>query len=312
VIEPRRVRVFLVALAFIGIPLGVLALAGATIALRQLERQRDAQVAQMAGVVAALVGEAEDALRREAFVLARDPALVESAVKGDWAVLARWGAPRILALTRTGAVDLLVVRDARGTPLVQVPPLVRGSPVASPAPVDPRVSLTVIDDRPYVLATAALSTSSMADAAGSSPGTVVIGRRVETLGRALEKLPGRPGLVFVAGDRALGATRAESPSGGWAAAVGNGRAVLGGEAFALRPLPSPESVSSPGALWALVPEAETGAPVRRIRSWLIALSVGGAVILALGVGIVVGAFNGRGQGGFAGAAAAPDAGGPGP
>ena len=73
-IERRRVRTFLVTFAVIGIPLGVLALAGATVALRQLERQRDAQVAQMAGVVAALVGEAQDALRREAVVLARDPA----------------------------------------------------------------------------------------------------------------------------------------------------------------------------------------------------------------------------------------------
>lgn len=299
-IERRRVRLFLVTFAVIGIPLGVLALAGATVALRQLERQRDAQVAQMAGVVAALVGEAQDALRREAFVLARDPALVESAIKGDWATLARWGAPRILALTRSGAVDVLVVRDARGTPLVQVPPLVRVSPVASPAPVDPRVSLSLIDDRPYVLVTAALSTTPMADAAGPSPGTVVIGRRVETLGRALEKLPGRPGLVFVSGDRALGATRAGSPSGGWMAAVHSGRAVIGGEAFALRPLPSLESASSPGALWVLVPETEAAGPVRRLWGWLIALSVGGAVILALGVGIVVGAFDGRRSGGSAG------------
>ena len=286
-------RAFLLAFAVVVIPLGVLAIAGATVALRELGREREVATEQTVGVVAALVGEAQDALRREAFILARDPLLVESAGKGDWAPLARWGSPRMLALTRDGVADLLIVRDARGAPVVQVPVLPRTSLPESPATGEPRVSLALVDGRPYFLATAAVANPWVADTSADRPlGTVVIGRSVESLRRVLDRASSRPGLAVLAGERALASTRAGTPDGGWSGAVRSGRAVFDGEVFALRPLAG--SVPGPGgALWALVPETELAAATRRLWFWLIALSVGGALILALAVSVIVREGDGR-------------------
>lgn len=293
-IDRGRLRLFLITLAVVGVPLGVLAMAGAGVAVREVDRAREARSAQTVGTVAAVVAEAQDGLRREARVLARDPALVEAASRGDWGVLARWGSPRILALTREGIADVVVVRDARNAPLLQVPPLAKLALPTGPAPIEPRVGLALVDGRPYLLATAALWTPALGE--GATAGTVAMGRRIEGLARALDALPGSPALVVLSGDRAVASTRAGEPDGGWPSAVRAGRASIGGEAFVLRPLAGAVGAPADAALWALAPESGSAASVRRLWAWAVALSVGGAVILALGVGVIlsgVGRVRGR-------------------
>ncbi len=282
-------RTYLACLAALAIPLGVFAGASGAIALRQIDRDRETAVAQMLGVLRGLVSDTQSALRREAAVLARDPVLVESAARGDWAMLARSGAPRIVALTRDGIADLVALRDARGAPLVQVPPVAAETQAQLPAAaVEPRMSLAVVDGRPYFFAAASLAGPWVLDpAAGRSIGTVVLGRRVEGVERALEAIPSRPGVVFLTGERALGAARFATPAGGWSRSAAAGRAVIGPEVFAMRPLIAAGPAPSDGGLWALVPETEWIAAARRLWAWLAALFAGGAAILALGLGVIL-------------------------
>ena len=93
-------------------------------------------------------------MRRETILLARDPAVVRGHGEGDWAILARGASPRVLAVTRDGLADFITIRDARGTPLVQVP--------ASPPPslrtlhgrARPVLTLRLAGGQPYFLVTA--------------------------------------------------------------------------------------------------------------------------------------------------------------
>ena len=108
----RSVRGFLLSFLILALPLGILAGAGVVVALRQLAHGREVAVARTLDAATAMVVDSQETLRREAILLAQDPALVDAAVKGDWAILVRWASPRIRALTRGGGVDVLVVRDA--------------------------------------------------------------------------------------------------------------------------------------------------------------------------------------------------------
>ena len=117
----RFIRRFLVPFLLLAIPMGILAGLGFIAAHRQLERTRAAAVARTVDAVTALVADYQDSLQRETVLLARDPAVIEGTAKGDWAILARGASPRVLAVTRDGLADFITIRDARGTPLVQVP-----------------------------------------------------------------------------------------------------------------------------------------------------------------------------------------------
>jgi GAF domain-containing protein/CheY-like chemotaxis protein len=272
----------------VALPLGALAGAGVAVALRQLAHSRELAVAQTVGAVTTLVAETDTALRREAALLARDPALVDGVAKSDWATLARFASPRILAITREGFADLVVVRDASGVPLVQVP--------AVPPPViprftaltDPVVTLRLVNDQPLFLAAAPIWISpARDDAARVQVGTVVIGRRFERLARLLDNLSTRPGIVLVAGDRALASTRPGVPVSGWSGAVSSRRLAIGGDLFALRPLPSGTADSPDGSLWAVVPDLEQSAVQRRLWIWLGGLLAVGAATLALVTWVLV-------------------------
>ena len=116
-----------------GVALGALVLSavgigGAAVALRQLAISREAAAARTQDAVAALLTDTQAALQREARLLARDPALVEGVAKGDWAIVARHVSPRLAGLTLERVADLVIVLDASGAALLQVPAM-------PPAPV---------------------------------------------------------------------------------------------------------------------------------------------------------------------------------
>src|SRR5215475_6437786 len=115
----RSLLSFAASFAVVAIPLGVLAAAGTAVVLGRLDADREAAIGRSLHVLRVLVSETDQALRREASVLARDPALAESAARGDWVALAGSGAPRITALVRDGGADLVAVRDGAGVPLIQ-------------------------------------------------------------------------------------------------------------------------------------------------------------------------------------------------
>ncbi|HET7876797.1 MAG TPA: GAF domain-containing protein, partial [Methylomirabilota bacterium] len=290
----KSLRAFLLSFGLIAVPLGVLACAGLWVTMRQLGEARQAATERSLSAVAALLADSLDGLRREAVLLARDPSVVEGAVRGDWATLARGGSPRILAATREGFADLVVVRDTRGSPLVQVPAV---PPPALPAltpPIEPFVTIRAVDGRLYLLAAAPIFGTALQDGGQDPVGMVVVGRRFESLGRITERLPSRPALLLVAGDRLLGATRPDAHPQGWAAALAAGEVSIGGEPFTLRALgavaPSPD-----GSLWALVPEGEFRRAQRQLWMGLAALLGVSVLILAAGIAVIL-RWGGEGRG----------------
>ena len=102
---------------------------GAATLSRQLEERRATLVAEAVAAARGVVEEAQEALLREARILAQDAAVVEGAVKGEWATLARGASPRMIALTVERLADVLLVLDARGGTLVQDIPSEAPSPV---------------------------------------------------------------------------------------------------------------------------------------------------------------------------------------
>ncbi len=275
----RFIRGFLVPFLLLAIPLGILAGLGFIAAHRQLVRTRDAAVARTVDAVNALVADYQDSLRRETILLASDPAVVEGTAKGDWAILARGASPRVLAVTRDGLADFITIRDSRGTPLVQVPasppPSLPGAPVAS----EPVLTLRLAGGQPYFLVTAPVQSPVGREPAGGS-GTVVAGRRVEGLGALLDRLPARPAVVFVAGDRALAASRSDLPASGWSRAATIGATDVGAEPFAVRRLAEPVVTSPDGGLWVVLSVREFARAEHRLLLEFLALLGAGAVVLA--------------------------------
>ena len=261
------------------VPLGILAGLGFIAAHRQLERTRDAAVARTVDAVTALVADYQDSLRRETILLARDPAVVEGAAKGDWAILARGASPRVLAVTRDGLADFITIRDARGTPLVQVPASPPPSLPGTPAVTEPVLTLRLAGGEPYFLVTVPVQSPAGREPPGG-PGTVVAGRRLEGLSPVLDRLPARPAVVFVAGDRVLAASRSDLPAGGWSRAVTVGATHVGDEPFAVRRLAEPVVTSPDGSLWVVLSVREFAWAEHRLLLEFLALLGAGAVVLA--------------------------------
>src|SRR5438552_3242406 len=237
---------------------------GLWLARRGAERHEVA-VADTVAVVRALVDAAQRELRRESALLAKDPTIVEGALKRDWATLARGASPRMLALTLERTADLLLVLDATGAPLVQVPATPRVEVLALSRPAEAVTRVAVVNSYAYLVGLAPLPA-----------GMVVVGRRVESLARVLEGLPSRPAVVALAGDLAVGGTLPGVPPRGWRDAARSQRVTVNGEPWLARPL---DEAAGEG-LWALVPEGPRHAAERRF--WFVwALSLVAATGVAL-------------------------------
>ncbi len=279
----RFIRHFTVPFLVLAIPLGILAGLGFVSAERQLARTREGAIARTVDAVSALVGDYQDALKRETLLLARDPAIIEGTAKGDWATLARGASPRVLAVTQDGLADFIAIRDGRGAPLVQVP---AGPPPSLPgmAPTgEPITALRLAGGRPYFLVVAPISGATESAPFGAT-GTVVAGRRLDGLAASLARLPASPAVLFLVGDRALATSRPDLPATGWTPAVGSGIATVAGEPWALRRLETAAASSPDGALWVALSVREFAQAERRLLFEFLALLAGGAVVL---VGVVL-------------------------
>jgi GAF domain-containing protein/CheY-like chemotaxis protein/anti-sigma regulatory factor (Ser/Thr protein kinase) len=275
----RFTRHFTVPFLVLAIPLGILAGLGFISAERQLARTREGAIARTVDAVIALVGDYQDALKRETLLLARDPAIIEGTAKGDWATLARGASPRVLAVTQDGLADFIAIRDGRGAPLVQVPAGPPPSLPGMPASSEPITALRLAGGRPYFLVVAPISGATERAPFGAT-GTVVAGRRLDGLAASLARLPARPAVLFLAGDRALATSRPDLPATGWTPAVGSGIATVAGEPWALRRLESLAEASPDGALWVALPVREFAQAERRLLFEFLTLLAGGLVVLA--------------------------------
>ena len=273
-----------------GVALGALALSaigigGAAIARRQLAISREAAAVRTQEAVTALLSETHAALRREGRLLARDPALVEGVARADWAVVARGVSPRLADLTLERAADLVVLLDASGAALLQVPatpPALIPNPSAlSSAPA----GLTVLNGHPYVVA--AVPVTSQGEPSQARPlGFVVLARRLESIVPRVPGVPDRPGMVFVDQGRPIVSTL-QAPATEWARSIASGSLRLeGGRDFLVRPA-SEVTVAGPGRLWVVVADGSEG---RRkvLNASLVALAVcalgsaGAALLLSRG------------------------------
>src|SRR6266508_3277418 len=162
-----------------GVALGALVIStlgvgGVTLSLRHMALARDQAAVRAQESAAALVADTQAALRREARLLARDPALVDGVAKGDWATLARGVSPRLAAITLERVADFVSVLGAAGSALLQVPAL---PPATIPDPAAISVSppgLTVLNGHPYVVAAVPVVGPAAGDAGQARPAGFVV------------------------------------------------------------------------------------------------------------------------------------------
>src|SRR5262249_4081556 len=119
-------RLFIV-VALATLVLSGLGMGGVAVTLRHLSFARQDSTARGQETAGLLTADAQATLRGEASLLARDAALVEGVAKGDWATLVRGVSPRLTDLTLEGIVDLVVVLDETGTPILQAPSPAQGA-----------------------------------------------------------------------------------------------------------------------------------------------------------------------------------------
>src|SRR5262249_39010299 len=172
-----------------------------------------------------VVGVALDEGGREGWLLAHDPAISEGLAHSDWATLVRGTLPKVLALQQERLADLLLITDASGAPLMQMPPAGHTVAPAVVRPSEPTTQLAVLGQRPYV--------------PGVGPtgvGMVIVGRSFDALAGAIAGLPSRSALVAIANDRALGAPPPDAPKAGWNDVLRTGQIAIGGETWLARPL----------------------------------------------------------------------------
>ena len=275
-----------------GVALGALVLSsvgvgGGAAAMRQLTIAREASAARAQESLATLLADTQAALRREARLLARDPALVDGVAKGDWATVAHGVSPRLAGLTLERVADLVVVLDASGAPLLQVP---ASPPTAIPDPAAISFSpagLTVLNGQPYVVAAVPVAGPGRGESGESGPtGFVIIARRLESVAPLAPGASDRPGILFLDQGKPMVSTL-QVPATEWAKATASGRLRLeGGRDFLVRPA-SQVTVSGPGRLWVLVADGSEGR--RKILiAWLVILgacgliSAGAALVLNRG------------------------------
>ena len=262
-----RRRFLLLVVAVVGV--AGLWVGGGVLLIRQIDRRHASLTDVSVERAAAPLHEQQAALLREASLLAQDPALVDGVQKADWATLAR-GAARLRALTLERIADVVVVTDAAGAPLLQIPatPRVDGRTLAAPAKA--RVGIASLEGSAYLLAVAAVG----GDAAR---GVVVVGRRAERLDPPVAGT----GLVVLDGDVVRYSTLGGAPAIGWEAATTRGAFELAGEPWLLR------SAGRLGgdAVWVAVRDGDAAAERRFIvralgaAGVLAALAVAGLVIL---------------------------------
>ena len=243
--------------------LSALGIGGAAVALRQLGFAREASATRAQDSLAALLLETQEVLRREARLLARDPALVEGVARGDWATVAQGASPRLAGLTLERVADLVAVLDAGGTAILQVPAAPPGI-VSDPAAISvSSARLTMLNGEPYVAAAVAVGSPAQGQTSeGGRTGFVVVARRLASVAPAASGTGDRVGLAFLDQGRPLVAS-VDAPASVWQTAGAGGLLRLqGGHDYVVRPV-SQVTVAGPGRLWVVVPDGSAG------RRWIL-------------------------------------------
>jgi len=253
------------------------AIAGVVVAERVVARYDTAVSATLASV-RELVAVALEDVRREAWLLAHDPAVSDGMAESDWATLVRGALPKILALQQDRIADLLLIMDANGLPLIQMPPAKQSIAPAVLRPTEAFTQLALVGERPYVLGIAP-----------TRAGMVVVGRSFDALEESIATLPSRPALVAVSNDRALGAVLPGAPTAGWTDALRTGQIAIGGETWLARPLRE-----GGDSFWTLLPAREHRGSARRLWIWW-AVSLAAALAGAVGIAVVSASDRGAGE-----------------
>jgi len=252
------------------------AVAGIVVVGHVVARYDTAITASLASVHE-LVAQALEDVRREAWLLAHDPAVSDGMARNDWATLVRGTLPKALALQQERVADLLLITDPSGVPLMQMPPATQTIAPAVVRPADAALPLAVVDERPYV-----------PGIAPTRAATVVVGRSFDALEGAIASLPSRPALVAIANDRALGVPPPDAPASGWNDVLRTGQVAIGGETWLARPLG--EGAAS---FLTLLPAREHRGPARRLWLWW-AVSLAAALAGAVGIAAVSASERGEG------------------
>ncbi len=254
-------RVLFSSLAAVLVPLIVLALVGLPSVSSQLSESAEADLQKWTRTIAAFVAAAVEDLKREARLLARDPAIIQGVVKGDWGTLARGASPRILSLTLERVADLVLIVDEQGAPLVQVPAasVAAGArlPIGSPAPLG---TVQLISGQPMLLGAVPIVQD------GRSLGTVLVGRKFDGLAAQLGASPPRIELLVLAEGAPVYTTLPDGALGvRWADATRLGQVEVGGTSYFVRAVGRWPDL----ALWLLAPDAGLRATQGLVSTWLV-------------------------------------------
>lgn len=253
-------RVLLSSLAAVLIPLIVLTAVGVPSIADRLSQSTESALRGSVRVVSALVASDLEDVRREARLLAQDPAIVQGVVKNDWGTLARAASPRMLSLTLDRVADLVVVVDERGAPLVRVPASADVSAVSRGfGSAEAVAAVRVVSGVPMLLGVAPVVND------GRTLGAVVVGRKLEGIARRIGANSIPMELAFVAGGEPVFTTFSGGATGvRWAEATGVGRAEVNGASYLLRSVGRwPE-----GTLWLLAPDAHVRATQGVLWTWV--------------------------------------------
>jgi GAF domain-containing protein/CheY-like chemotaxis protein len=248
--------------------------AGGVVLFRQLSDRHATTVAETVAGLRTRVADARAQLSREASLLARDSAVVEAASRRDWATLARAAPPRLRSPALDRLADLVLIVDAGGATLAQIPatPPIGFAELRAPgaapstSPGSERTpdvgAFAVAGGRAWLLASARIDDPSGRAGAG---GLVVLGRQLERLETQAAGGPAPSHLVWTVADGVRASTLSGLAPAAWPAAVGSGRVSVDGEGWTVRPIESTKEA----ILWALVREAPLRAERRRLWEALI-------------------------------------------
>jgi GAF domain-containing protein/CheY-like chemotaxis protein len=219
-----------------------------------------------------VVDDIQQSLLREARLLAREPAVVAGAGRGDWGLLARQASPRLISLNVEGIADLLMLLDTNGTTLVQVPTTPRVMASGLAPPTAPGTRARVLGGQAYLVATAPILSPE------SEPvGTAAVGRRLGRVERAFAGAPLTAVLVALDGDRVIAASRTDVPTQGWEAATRSGSVQVAGATWGLWPL------AGSSGLWVVVSRADDDRELAWLFGSLIVSFLAAAAALVIGL-----------------------------
>jgi GAF domain-containing protein/CheY-like chemotaxis protein len=227
---------------------------------RQFEAQRGEAVEVGQRAVGSLLTARLEQLRREARAVAEDPAVGRGIQRRDWSAIPVGDASRLLSGPLEPMADFLIISDADGGPLVQVPPgAVRSASLAR----DPASAFSIVDSVPFLVSRVPVME------ANRLVGAVVVGRRVDRFLEEIQSAVAPLELAFVTGASALTSTLRDTTGVEWGAAASAGNVSVRGVQYVVRSIGGGDA----GRLLVLVPDPAPRSQIGAIFGWLVAVAV---------------------------------------